>query len=136
MQFIADVRGYRNCNPGNLRHGPKWKGLRELQTDKDFAQFVSPEFGIRAIRKTLETYQKKYGLKTPSQLLNRYAPTSENDTAAYVKHVCSLMLVKSYDPIDVFNKYMCTHLVEAIITHELGVNPYSDIIIERGFLIP
>lgn len=52
------ARGERNNNPGNIRHGSKWQGLSAEQTDKDFCQFISPEYGIRAIYKLLQTYQK------------------------------------------------------------------------------
>lgn len=52
------ARGERNNNPGNIRHGSKWRGLSIEQADREFCQFVSPEYGIRAIYKLLQTYQK------------------------------------------------------------------------------
>ncbi|MFI3272941.1 MAG: structural protein, partial [Pseudomonadota bacterium] len=55
-------RGIRNHNPGNIRHGDDWQGLRDTQTDKNFCQFVSPEFGIRALARVLMNYEKKHGL--------------------------------------------------------------------------
>ena len=62
------ARGERNNNPGNIRHGSKWQGLSAQQTDPSFCQFVSPEYGIRAIYKLLQTYQKKYELILSSRL--------------------------------------------------------------------
>ena len=67
------ARGERNNNPGNIRHGAKWQGLASTQTDKDFCQFISPEYGIRAIYKLIQTYQKKYGLNTIKTIIYRYA---------------------------------------------------------------
>lgn len=43
-------RGLRNNNPGNIRLSKdKWQGLRERQEDKEFFQFVSIEWGYRAL---------------------------------------------------------------------------------------
>ena len=58
------ARGIRNNNPGNIRHGEKWEGLSDKQTDSSFCIFVSPEYGIRALAKVLLTYYKKYQLNT------------------------------------------------------------------------
>ncbi len=62
MNLNNEARGFRNNNPGNIRHGEPWLGLAEDQTDPDFCQFVSVEYGIRAMFRILETYREKYGL--------------------------------------------------------------------------
>lgn len=50
-------RGLRNNNPGNIRLSKdKWQGLRERQEDKEFFQFVSIEWGYRALMRTLQNY--------------------------------------------------------------------------------
>ncbi|WP_340615218.1 structural protein, partial [Xenorhabdus thailandensis] len=80
-------RGIGNNNPGNIRHGDKWRGLRDIQTDKSFCQFVSPEYGIRAMLKILRNYVKLYGDNTIRQFITRWAPPSENDTESYITYV-------------------------------------------------
>lgn len=44
-------------------------------------------WGYRAMFVLLYTYQRRYGLNTIEELIGRYAPQSENDTAAYIAAV-------------------------------------------------
>lgn len=94
------ARGERNNNPGNIRHGAKWQGLASTQTDKDFCQFISPEYGIRAIYKLIQTYQNKYGLNTIKSIIYRYAPPNENNTLGYIERVSKEIGIESNKPID------------------------------------
>ncbi|MDC9614415.1 structural protein [Xenorhabdus khoisanae] len=127
------TRGIRNHNPGNIRHGDKWQGLREIQTDKSFCQFVAPEYGIRAILKILRNYERKYGLNTIRQIISRWAPPNENNTEAYIAYVCKVVGVPSSVVIDVENVNTMSKLVKAIIQMENGQQPYSDAVITRAF---
>ena len=84
------TRGMRNCNPLNIRRvaGTRWKGQRAEQTDREFVQFSSVEYGIRAAFCLLETYRRKYKAVCIEDIINRWAPPSENDTEKYIKNVC------------------------------------------------
>ena len=86
------TRGLRNNNPLNIRRvaGTKWKGHRTEQTDKSFVQFESLEWGLRAAFCILETYRRKYKAVCVEDIINRWAPPSENDTRKYVETVCRL----------------------------------------------
>ena len=86
------TRGLRNCNPLNIRRvaGTRWKGQRAEQTDRSFVQFESLEYGIRAAFCILETYRRKYKAVCIEDIINRWAPPSENDTRKYVETVCRL----------------------------------------------
>ena len=76
-------RGIRNNNPGNIRWGSDWKGLKKdgKQQDPSFCIFETPEYGIRALAKLLRNYQRLYGLNTPYRIISRYAPPTENEPA-------------------------------------------------------
>ena len=130
--MLADIRGWRNNNPGNIRNGPKWNGLRAIQTDPDFSQFTSPEFGIRALAKLLVNYQTKYRTTTIRLIIERYAPGVENDTEAYVQYVSRMVSTKPDLGYRLTNKTLLADLVMAIISFECGVQPYSREIIMRG----
>lgn len=119
-------RGIRNNNPGNIRRGQKWQGLAENQTDNDFLVFSRPEYGIRALCRTLRTYQRKYGLRDVQSIINRFAPPIENDTQSYVHSVCLKLDVKPDTPIDLAEKGIMLNLLKAIIRHENGEQPYTD----------
>lgn len=75
-------RGIRNFNSGNIRHvkGTRWQGMSANQNDTAFVQFTGPQWGIRAIARTLITYQDKHGLRTIRQIIGRWAPPNENNS--------------------------------------------------------
>jgi hypothetical protein len=121
-------RGIRNHNPGNIRHSSaRWLGMATKQTDAAFVQFTAPKWGIRALYRTLCTYQRKHRLGTVAGMIGRWAPTNENDTGSYVASVAKAMDVEPDEPIDiVLGKPLAAKMVAAIIRHENGRQPYSD----------
>lgn len=123
-------RGLRNFNPGNIRHGDKWKGLKFEQPDKDFCTFIAPEYGIRAMAVILKNYQVKNGIRTIQGIISRWAPPTENDTASYVKAVADACEVGEYD--DIVVKELLSKLIPAIIKHENGSQPYPPELIAKG----
>ena len=125
-------RGIRNHNPGNIRHGDKWQGLSEEQTDSSFCVFDAPEYGIRALAKILLNYERKYGLNTVRKIINRYAPEVENDTASYVLSVAGQLGVAADEVIDVADTAVMLVLIKAIIRHENGCQPYDNEVLIKG----
>lgn len=91
MNF-KNTRGYRNNNPGNLRHGSKWQGLSTTQTDTSFCQFVSMTMGMRALCKLLNNYINN-GHNTIQKIISRYAPSNENNTQAYINAVSQMVSI-------------------------------------------
>ena len=117
-------RGIRNNNPGNIRHSAsQWQGMAAQQTDPAFVQFVSPEYGIRALAKLLANYYTRDGLNTVRLLINKYAPSNENNTEAYSQAVARALGVTPDTVISV--PQHLNALVEAIIQHENGQQPYQ-----------
>ncbi|MFV1873479.1 MAG: structural protein [Oleiphilus sp.] len=131
---VSAPRGIRNNNPGNLENnGINWVGLSSSQADSRFYQFTEPKYGIRALARVLKTYESKYGLNTVEGIINRWAPDFENNTDAYIQHVSSVLGVKRSQPFDVSKNLV--QLVEAIIIHENGSNPYSMDKIVEGVML-
>lgn len=130
------TRGIRNNNPGNLRRSKDpWQGLAKDQTDKEFFVFNGAIYGIRALARTLIAYQDEHGLRTIGQIINRWAPTNENDTSAYIASV-------SEDTGFVVDKVLNAHayddlkpLVLAIIKHENGQQPYTAAQIDKALVL-
>lgn len=122
-------RGIRNNNPGNIEWNPNnnWKGLNPLSQsiDSRFCVFTEPEWGIRALMKILKNYQVKYGLKTVTEIINRWAPSNENNTTAYIKHVCREMEVEPDEELNLSDKDTMIKLARGICKHENGCQPYS-----------
>lgn len=140
-------RGIRNCNPGNIRHakGVRWQGQAALQGDTAFVQYGSPRWGIRAIARVLITYQDKRraadGSRIDSvrEIIERWAPASENNTDSYAMAVARALGVAPDDEtLDVYDYGTMRALVLAIIRHENGQGPlpgglwYGEAIIADG----
>ena len=108
-------RGLRNCNPGNIRLSKdKWKGLREVQTDREFFQFKEMKWGYRAMLKVLRNYRKSHGCQTLADMIRRYAPHRENDTNAYINAVCQKLGIPPFFVPDIDNKAAMCMIVSAM----------------------
>jgi len=130
------TRGIDNNNPGNIdRTNVKWEGMGDQQDDPRFINFSSPEYGIRAISKVLQTYRDKHNLNTVEGIISRWAPPVENDTSSYIDHVSSLLNVEPDETIDVKNPTIMRALIKSIIKHENGVQPYTDEQIDSGLVL-
>lgn len=127
-------RGIRNNNPGNIRHGANWLGLNPngRNIDSAFCVFESPVFGIRALAKVLINYKKIHGLNTVRQIVSRYAPPNENQTAAYIQSVAKQLEVYPDTKIDIEERGVLTVFIKAVIRMENGIQPYSDEVIQEG----
>lgn len=119
-------RGIRNNNPGNIRKSDdKWQGLSDVQDDEAFFRFKDPVYGIRALARVLITYQDNYDLRTINQLIGRWAPTNENNTGAYQRSVADSMTRNPNETLDMHDFDDLKGLVEGIILHENGIQPYT-----------
>lgn len=129
-------RGIRNHNPGNIRRsGDPWQGLAKDQNDDAFFQFAEPKWGIRALARVLISYQDRHGLRTVRAIISRWAPPVENKTSSYIDHVARRLNVGADDPLDVHDYRVLRGLVEAIIAHENGQQPYTDAQIDAGLVL-
>jgi hypothetical protein len=132
---VYTPKGLRNNNPGNLRYvaSIQWNG----QVGDDgtgYAVFDSAEHGVRALGHQLNTYAGR-GLNTIDDIVDdsgrvlqkgiipTYAPSNENNTAAYVSAVCGELGLAPTQPFDVNG--LLPQLVAAIIHHENGVQPFD-----------
>ena len=83
-----NTRGIRNNNPANIRRGSYWRGLVNKPTDKEFCQFISMSWGVRALLITLRAYVVKHHLHTVREIITRWAPPSDgNNTEKYIEYV-------------------------------------------------
>jgi len=142
---MSTPRGVRNNNPGNIDFNPRnaWQGQLGLEVGVDkprFARFDHPENGIRALGKLLINYRGKDGLPgvggkgidTVLETINRWAPSTENDTQAYAAAVAKRIGVRTADPINIKDSATLRGMVVSIIIHENGSNPYAPAIIDEG----
>jgi hypothetical protein len=142
---MAESRGIRNNNPGNIDYNPRnnWEGQLGLEIGVNkprFARFDKPDSGIRALGKLLLNYRGKDGLPnvggkgidTVLETINRWAPSTENDTQAYATAVAKRLGVRATDTIDITDPKVLKAVVLGIIQHENGSIPYDDAVINLG----
>ena len=128
-------RGLRNNNPGNIRRSRvRYKGEVRPSRDPDFKEFSSMAYGYRAVFVLLDTYRSRYGLNTIRQMLNRYAPPTENFTEGYVRFVADYSGVMPDEQIDTRAEMDMIPIVEAMSKIENGVAA-NRADVERGWAL-
>lgn len=122
---MADPRGIRNNNPGNIEAGSFAAGLPGYQgSDGRFAIFATPEDGIAAISDLLDHYGRR-GINTVSGVVNRWAPPNENDDNSYIADVASHAGVDPNAPLSLTDPQVKRGIITGIIAHENGRVPYT-----------
>lgn len=121
---MALSRGLRNNNPGNIRLTYDSKGNKTLWNgeiegkDTAFKTFKSMAYGYRGMFVTLNSYLKK-GYNTIEKIINRYAPSSENDSIAYINTVSRKSGIPSNQVIN--NDDQVVRIITAMSFVENGV---------------
>ena len=115
-------RGYRNNNPLNIRINPanNWKGKVANNTDGVFEQFVAMEYGYRAALKLIRNYITKDGMNTVSEIISKWAPQNENNTAGYIQRVIGINQWTASKVIDPYSKDDMCDLAYAMAIVENG----------------
>ncbi|MGC0155034.1 hypothetical protein ACPRNU_21455 [Chromobacterium vaccinii] len=117
-------RGVRNNNPGNLQFVGQAGAVKEAGAGGRFAVFDTPEAGLNAMAKQLKRYSNS-GLTSVQSIIQKWAPKSENNTAAYVAAVAKRMGVDSNQRLNLGSTDVMRSLMDAMIVRENGHNPYS-----------
>ncbi len=136
---MSTPRGLRNCNPLNIRlSADKWRGMKARQTDSDFCQFESMEWGWRAAFWLLtRTYYHKYRLYTIRDIIHKWAPTTENNTQAYIVHVSKLSGIGPLECLGNPSEHPIRWLsvAAAMAIHENGTTVVDSIAMLRGWTL-
>lgn len=113
-------RGIRNNNPLNIRIGNVWLGEVREPTDPDFEQFINMVYGVRAGFVLLRRYIRHYHRTTIPQVIAAWAPSTENNTEAYISAVCQMSKISRDETLDYYNQDQMFRLMDAMIFHECG----------------
>ena len=107
---------FRNNNPGNIRWNPRIKGVVGKDA-RGFAIFSSKFAGLAAMKSLLTGYIKK-GYNTIEKILNRYAPSSDNnDTEKYIQFVAQKSKINR---TDILTPDQVESLIPAMVKMETG----------------
>lgn len=113
-------RGIRNNNPLNIRIGNVWLGEEMRPTDPEFEQFVAMEYGLRAAFVLLRRYIRHYHKDTIRAIISTWAPSTENNTEAYIQRVASSMNLDADEPLRYEDEKTMCQLVAAMCLVECG----------------
>jgi hypothetical protein len=113
-------RGIRDNNPLNLQPLAQGQWSGQTGTDGRYATFASPEAGMAAADRNLQTYASKYGINTVSGIINRWSPPSENNTAAYIQTVAHDLGVDPNAKLDLNNPQVRKAVLTSMSKVELG----------------
>ena len=114
-------RGIDNCNPGNIRHSSVfYQGEVQPSKDRSFKQFRSMAWGYRAMFVLLDTYRRRYGLRSLREMISRYAPPSENHTQNYIEAVSDWTGIGPDEPLDTRSRRDMVPVVAAMSRVENG----------------
>ena len=124
---MKKARGLRNNNPLNIikSENINWKGEVKPSTDRNFAQFETLEYGLRAALCLLRTYYNKHGCRTVRQIVSRWDPEGEKVINAYVQTVCRLTGLKpeaQLPPMKAETQVVWCDIVLAMATMECGLS--------------
>ncbi|HDL8515363.1 TPA: hypothetical protein PXS13_002441 [Yersinia enterocolitica] len=108
---IAD----RFNNPGNLRWADGY-GTHNTKSGK-FAVFPTLDEGVLAATKQLQIYGSK-GINSVKDIVKKWAPSNENDTDAYIRHVVKSTKFSENEKLNLNDPAVLAKLISAMATKE------------------
>ena len=122
INWLTAPIGIQQNNPGNLKFAHQFGATLGAH---GFAKFGTPAEGMLAMARQLELYRLR-GIDTIGQIAPTYAPKSDhNDVAAYIRALTRSMHVGANTPLNLGDPVVLTRLMNAMIMHEQGRNPYG-----------
>jgi hypothetical protein len=111
--------GIRLNNPTNLR---SWGSMPTVETASgQFAQFPTIEAGISGAAGNLLAYQL-HGWTTLADIISHWAPSSENNTMAYIGDVAARGRFQASQHLNLGDPAIAARLLSAMIHHETGMD--------------
>jgi len=120
-------RGLRNNNPLNVSElggGKKWDG--QTGNDGRYPKFATIDKGFAAADDNLLAYAKRHGISTLRGIISRWAPRSENDTAAYIRTVAGDLGIGADQKLDLLDPDVRRKVLLSMAKVETGqdITPY------------
>jgi hypothetical protein len=115
--------GFGINNPGNIRYNSANNWVGQTGQQNGFCVFDTLAHGVRAMGILLTKYYEG-GLTTVTQIISKWAPSSENATGAYITDVAQRVGTAPDEPLSWPNDEVA--MIQAIAYHENGFNPMQD----------
>ncbi len=112
VRRTGGTRAWRNLNPGNIRYSEFSRNAGAIGQAGGFAVFPDEETGTLAISSLLRG--QSYNNLTIARAITRYAPPSENNTAAYHRRIQQITGLNINRRISDLSDGELSHVVDAI----------------------
>ncbi len=112
--------GEKNNNLFNIRFSPANEWLGQTGENKGFAVFSERIYGTRAADRLLANYGAK-GFNTINDVINRFAPPTENDTQNYINSIVQDTGYDPYQSLDLSDRNVRLPILKAMAKMETGV---------------
>lgn len=120
--------GLLNNNPGNVEFRNQ-EGAKLYQPNPNkkgrFAIFPTQEEGLYQIGRQLQLYDSR-GDNTIRKMINKYAPSTENNTAGYIDGIVKQSGYDADKQVDMTDVKLVSALIRGIVRAEVGTAPYTD----------
>lgn len=114
--------GMTNNNPLNIRvSSSNWIGKVQQSDDAKFEKFSNLVLGLRAAFIVIKNYIELHRCDTPSAIIERWAPKSENQTVNYIKTVLRETMLKAEEKLTVKMKNKLCRLLWGMAFVEVGI---------------
>jgi hypothetical protein len=115
--FSQFLSGLKETKPSPTNVG----NIRPVGSSTGFQQYATAEEGIKAIDDNLKAYGTKHKINTLRGVINRWAPSSENDTDSYLNFVSQKTGIKPDEEIDLTNPTIRHIISGPIVLQEQGL---------------
>jgi hypothetical protein len=115
-------QGTKLNNYLNIRYDKHNDWVGQIGQENGFVKFASVDRCLRAGIIILTNYTKR-GINTVEKIIETWAPTTENDTATYLKNVCEWSGMRPDDPV---NSRSIGALIAAMCRQETGNHVTSE----------
>lgn len=109
----------RNFNPGNLRDINSPTGYRKFDSMEDGLKALERDIMVKMTGKSAIKPKGKDKIETLEDMIRIYAPSNENDTEAYIKHMENELKVKKDEKVSNLVPRI-DEVVRAIVKKESG----------------
>lgn len=121
-QSYTDARGSLENNVGNMRASPT-----------SFRRYATPEAGVSDAVQNLKRYANQAGGSISLEAaITKWAPPSENNTAAYIADMARKTGLKPGDAIPLNDPAAMVVFMKAMTSHEKGRVAFGDDVFQRG----
>ncbi len=124
--------GIRNNNPLNIRYSLRNKWVGQGEPVGGLCTYDTSVNGIRAGAMLIQAHYDRRGAATIRDLIEIWAPASENNTEAYIRNVEKLSGFRADEVLDFHAHEHIKPVLIGMIRVECGQQPYSDAVIDQG----